>query len=68
MPSSSEENFCCWKDEPLAKMDERRKPKIRDTGTPLSFLAPALFRMERMEYFLMKLLQIEEKVSFFVVK
>ena len=40
MPSSFEENFCCWKDEPLAKMDEKRKPKIRDTGTPLSFLAP----------------------------
>ena len=40
MPSSFEENFCSWKDEPLAKMDERRKPKNRDTGTPLSFLAP----------------------------
>ena len=47
IPSPSTEYFCWLKEEPLAKMEERRKPKVLFMGVPRNFLAPAAFRVAR---------------------
>ncbi|MDD7201510.1 MAG: hypothetical protein SPF89_05440 [Sphaerochaetaceae bacterium] len=53
-PKPPSANFRCLKEDPLAKTDARRKPKILETGMPRSFLAPALRRMARSPYLRME--------------
>ena len=59
-PKPPSSNFRCLKEDPLAKTDAMRKPKIHETGIPRSFLAPALRRKARNPYLRMKSAQIEE--------
>ena len=66
IPSPLTENFCWLNDDPFAKMDDRRKPKILFISVPLSFLAPTPLRVARSLNFLINSEQTLEKLSVFV--
>ena len=68
IPSPSTEYFFWLKEEPLAKMDERRKPKVLFMGVPRSFLAPVAFRVARSLNLSINSEQILEKLSILTSK